>query len=108
LQDSKYSVIFSTSGSIEEAVRIAEKLVSDHLVACVNIVPGIHSIYWWNNAIQKDQEFLMIMKTETAKFQDVLKTMQSLHSYEVPEIISLPLNNGSKQYLQWIENSVKS
>ncbi|MCI0415484.1 divalent-cation tolerance protein CutA [bacterium] len=108
MQDSKYIVILSTAGNPEEASRIAEKLVSDHLVACVNIVPGIQSIYWWNNGVQKDQEVLMVMKTEKSRYRDVELAIKSLHSYEVPEIISLPLENGSEGYLKWIENTLKS
>ena len=107
MHDSKFIVILSTVGSAEEASRIAEKLVSSHLVACVNILPGVQSIYWWNNALQKDQELLMIMKTERSRFEDVKKAIRSLHSYEVPEIISLPLENGLEEYLAWIENSLR-
>lgn len=108
MQDTKYIVIFSTAGSAEEASRIAEKLVGDRLVACVNIIPGIHSIYWWNNGVQKDQEVLMMMKTEKSRYEDVERAIKSLHSYEVPEIISLALENGFEGYLKWIENTLKS
>ena len=107
MQDSKFIVILSTVGSADEASRIAEKLVGSHLVACVNILSGIQSIYWWNNALQKDQELLMIMKTERSKFEDVKKAIRSLHSYEVPEIISLSIENGLEEYLAWIENSLR-
>ena len=108
MQESKYIVILSTAGSADEASRIAEKLVSDRLVACVNIVPGIQSVYWWKDRVQKDQEVLMVMKTEKSKYQDVETAIKSLHSYEVPEIISLPLENGFEGYLKWIENTLKS
>jgi periplasmic divalent cation tolerance protein len=108
LQDFKYIVIFSTAGSTEEAGRIAEKLVSERLVACVNIVPGIRSIYWWKDGIQKDEEVLMVMKTKKSKYQEVERAIKSLHSYEVPEIISLPLENGFEGYLKWIESTLKS
>ena len=107
MQPPKFIVILSTSSSMEEATKIAEKLVSDHLVACVNIVPSVQSIYWWNNAVQRDQEILMIIKTEASKFEPVQEAILSLHSYEVPEIIALPLEHGSNQYLQWIEDSLK-
>lgn len=108
MPDSKFILILSTAGSAEEAAQIAEKLVSGHLVACVNIVPGIQSIYWWNNAVQKGQEVLMIMKTERAKFEEVQLAIRSLHSYEVPEVISLSVENGFEGYLQWIENTLRS
>ena len=108
LENSKYIVILSTTSNAEEATRIAEKLVTDRLVACVNIIPGIQSIYWWNNGVQNEQEVLMIMKTEKSRYEDVERAIKSLHSYEVPEIISLPLENGSEGYLKWIENTLKS
>ena len=107
MPDPKYIVILSTAGTLEEASKIAEELVSAHLVACVNLVPGIQSIYWWNNAVQKDQEILMIIKTEKRKFEEVKSVILSLHSYEVPEIISIPVDDGSKKYLQWIDQALE-
>jgi periplasmic divalent cation tolerance protein len=103
-----FIIIFCTAGSTEEAQKIAERLVSAHLVACVNIVPAIRSIYWWNQSIQEDTEVLMMMKTEREKFADVEGMIRSLHSYEVPEIISVPLENGSQGYLKWLESSLNS
>lgn len=101
-----FIIILSTVGNTEEAEKIAEQLVHARLVACVNIVPSIRSIYWWNQSVQKDTEALMIMKTDREKFADVEKMIRSLHSYEVPEIISLPLDNGSQGYLKWLESSL--
>jgi periplasmic divalent cation tolerance protein len=108
LQNSKFIVILSTAGSAEEGEKIAEKLVSDRLVACVNIISGMKSIYWWNQAVQKEEEVLMIMKTERVKFDEVQQAIRSLHSYEVPEVICLPIENGFEGYLKWIENTLHS
>ena len=107
MPDSKFIVILSTAGSVDEASKIAEHLVHRHLVACVNLVPGIQSFYWWNSSVQKDQEVLMIIKTEREKFDEVQRAILSLHSYEVPEIISIPLENGFNDYLQWIEKALR-
>ena len=107
MQDAKYIVILSTAASVDEASKIAEHLVSSHLVACVNLVPGIQSVYWWNSAVQKDQEVLMIIKTLREKFDDVKSAILSLHSYDVPEMISLPVENGFRDYLLWIENTLR-
>jgi periplasmic divalent cation tolerance protein len=108
LSQTSYIVILSTVGNVEEASRIAEHLVSNHLVACVNIIRGIQSVYWWKDQVQRDEECLMLIKTEHSKFAEVEQAIRSLHSYEVPEVISLPLENGSTKYLQWIENSLKA
>lgn len=103
-----FIIVLSTAGNIEEAEKIAEELVNNRLVACINIIPTIRSIYRWNNAVQKDNEVLMIMKTDSAKFSEVEQKIRSLHSYEVPEIISFPLENGSQGYLQWLESTLNS
>ena len=103
-----FVIVLSTAGKIEEAEKIAEELVGKRLAACVNIVPAIYSIYRWNNAVQKDTEVLMIIKTERDKFAIVESTIRSLHSYDVPEIISFPLENASQGYLQWLESSLNS
>jgi periplasmic divalent cation tolerance protein len=92
---------------MDEGSKIAERLVRERLVACVNLLPGIQSVYWWNNAVQKEQEVLMIIKTERDQFQEVQRLIVSLHSYEVPEVISLALEDGFKDYLNWIENSIR-
>jgi periplasmic divalent cation tolerance protein len=107
LTDPKYIVILSTAGTMEEGSKIAEHLVSAHLVACVNLIPGIHSIYRWKEAVQKEQEVLMIIKTELGKFEEVQRAILSLHSYEVPELICLSVEKGSQKYLQWIDQSLE-
>jgi|SRR4026208_135280 periplasmic divalent cation tolerance protein len=103
-----FVIILSTAGTLEEAEKIAQELVQKRMVACVNIVPAIRSVYRWKEEIQKDNEVLMVMKTARDQFEIVEKTIRSLHSYEVPEVISFPLENGSKGYLQWLESSLSS
>ena len=97
------SVVFMTASSHEEAENIAGNLVSQKLAACVNILPNIKSFYWWENKLCKDDELLLIAKIKTSLFKDLEKAVKKLHSYDVPEIILLPIENGSNAYLQWME-----
>jgi periplasmic divalent cation tolerance protein len=100
---SDYSVVFMTASSHEEAENIAENLVSHKLAACVNILPNMKSFYWWDDKVCKDDELLLVAKIKTSLFNDLEKAVKKLHSYDVPEIILLPIENGSNAYLQWME-----
>ena len=100
---SEISIVLVTAGSAEEAATIGRTLVEERLAACANIVPQIRSIYRWRGKIYDEQEFLIIIKTRTSLFEAVQKRVKELHSYEVPEIISLPIALGLPQYLEWVE-----
>lgn len=100
---SDYSVVFMTASSHEEAENIAGNLVSNKLAACVNILPNMKSFYWWDDKVCKDDELLLVAKIKTSLFKDLEKAVKKLHSYDVPEIILLPIENGSNAYLQWME-----
>ena len=103
-----YAFILTTVSTEEEGHLIANELVKNKLAACVNIVPKVHSVYVWENAIQNETEVLLIIKTTKAREKDIYQTVQSLHSYDTPELITLPIDNGSDTYLHWLENSVRS
>ena len=103
-----YAFILTTVSTEEEGHMIANELVKNKLAACVNIVPKVHSVYEWENAIQNETEVLLIIKTTKAREKDIYQTVQSLHSYDTPELITLPIDNGSDTYLHWLENSVRS
>ena len=98
-----YIIIFITASSKKEAERIADSLVDKKLAACVNIVPNIKSIYTWRGKREKASEVLLIAKSKREKFKKIIKQVKSLHSYEVPEIICVPITGGSKSYLDWIK-----
>lgn len=102
-RDSGYIVVFITTASPEEAETVAYTLVKEKLAACVNIVSPIKSIYTWQGKVEEATECLLIAKTTTPLFQLLKKRVKELHSYEVPEIISLPLLSGEEDYLRWIE-----
>lgn len=98
----KYGVVFVTAGNKREAIRIANTLVKEKLCACVNIISPIQSYYTWKGKLVSDKESLLIIKTKTTLFKKLKDRILSLHSYQVPEIILIPIQKGLKQYLNWI------
>lgn len=104
---SDFIVVFVTCGSEEEALRIARTLVEESLAACANIVSPLRSIYRWEGKIWDEKEWLLIIKTQESRFEDLARRVKDLHSYSVPEIIALPIVKGSLHYLTWIEENTK-
>jgi len=102
-----YGVVFITASSDKEAEKIASVLVEKKLVACVNIFPGIQSLFWWEGNLCREQEVFMMAKTRVALFPQLRDEVKKLHSYKVPEIILLPIAEGSADYLAWIEEVTK-
>ncbi|MCU0589503.1 MAG: divalent-cation tolerance protein CutA [Syntrophobacteraceae bacterium] len=99
------SVVFVTVGGEEEARGISRALVGEKLVACVGMLPGLRSIYWWKGEVRDDAEWLLIMKTRTALVPALQERIVSLHGYEVPEIIAFPVEQGLPAYLDWVAES---
>jgi periplasmic divalent cation tolerance protein len=104
---SEFIVVLVTSGSEEEALKIAHSLVEKHLAACVNLISSIRSLYRWEGKISDEKEYLLIIKTQKQRFEELEKEVKSLHSYSVPEIISLPIVEGSSAYLNWIRENTQ-
>jgi periplasmic divalent cation tolerance protein len=102
-----FAFIITTVSTEKEGRMIANELVKNKLAACVNIVPKVYSVYEWDNAIQNETEVMLIIKTTKAREKEIYQTVQSLHSYDTPELITLPIENGSDTYLRWVENSVQ-
>ena len=101
-----FQIVLSTCADREEAERIAHRLVEQHLAACVHILPGVQSIYRWQGAVESATEVLMVIKTSNARSQEVQSAIASLHSYEVPEYLVLPVLGGSNAYLGWLGASL--
>jgi periplasmic divalent cation tolerance protein len=102
-----HKLVLTTVGSEEEARKIAQALVARRLVACVNIVPQITSVYRWQGKVENAQEVLLLIKTTADGFVRVRDALQELHSYELPECISMTIDDGSPAYLRWIGESVE-
>jgi periplasmic divalent cation tolerance protein len=100
-------VIFVTAGSQAEGKKIARHLVENKLAACVNISQPIESVYRWEGKIAEEGEFLLIIKSTRELFPEIEAEILTVHSYQTPEIICLPVIEGSRDYLQWVSDSVK-
>ena len=100
-----YIVIFITAKDKEEANTIANKLLEDKLIACANIVESVKSLFWWDGKIDNANETLLILKTRKDLFEKIVTAVKTVHSYDVPEIIALPIVEGNKDYLEWIKES---
>ena len=98
-------VVFVTSSDTGEAARLADTLVSEQLAACVNVVPGIESVYRWEGKITRDIETLLIIKTTDARYAELERRVKELHSYTTPEVVALRIERGSEQYLSWLRAS---
>jgi len=99
-------VVLSTCGSAQEAERVARALVEKRLAACVNIIKGVRSIYRWKDAIEDEEEALLVIKTSRALIEDLRTEIEHLHSYEVPEVIALQVVDGSERYLAWMDREL--
>jgi periplasmic divalent cation tolerance protein len=99
-------IILSTASSKQEAQRIARALVGENLAACVQIVPGVESVYVWRGKPCDEPEWLLIVKSRALLFEKAAARIRSLHSYDVPEIVSVAIAQGSDDYLRWMEASL--
>jgi periplasmic divalent cation tolerance protein len=95
-------VVLTTAGSSDEAKKIAQALVARRLAACVNILPRIESVYRWKDQMESAEEWLLLIKTRSQRFQQVRAAIAELHSYDLPECIMLEIAEGDKAYLDWL------
>lgn len=105
--ETNFRVVLVTCGSREEAERISKILVKERLAACVNVLSGVKSYFWWEGKIDQADEHLLIIKTSMERIKKLIEKVRELHSYSVPEIISLPILEGNTDYLKWIVESLE-
>lgn len=104
---SEFVLALSTAGSADEARTIANALVSEQLAACVNVVDSIHSIYRWQGAVESASESLILIKTRATLLTTIEARLRNLHSYDVPELIAIPIGQGAPLYLDWLLASTR-
>ena len=107
MQPSSHIVLFITTADAKEAQRIADVLLKARKAACVNIVPKVSSSFWWQGEPEQDEESMLIVKTEASALDEIVDLVKQHHSYDVPEVIALPIIGGNPDYLDWIGNEVK-
>ena len=100
-------VVLSTCGSEEEAVRIAKRLVEGRVAACVNLIPRIRSIYRWEGKLEDATEWMLLIKTSRERYDALTTVLEAAHSYELPEVLALPIIAGSANYLAWLDAELK-
>ena len=103
----QHIVILITAKNRQEAKKIARGLLEARLIACANIMDGVESTFWWQGKIDTSKEVLLVLKTRKTLFKKILALVKSLHSYQTPEIIALPIVQGSEDYLKWVNLSTR-
>ena len=100
-----FGLVLVTASSAEEAEAIAQVLIEKRLAACVTLLP-VQSLYRWQGKLERSQEYQLLIKTDLAQFTELVTQVQAIHSYEVPEIIAVPILQGSPAYLAWLQSSL--
>lgn len=108
MESNEHIIVFVTAKDNAEASVIAQGLLREKLIACANIVDGIKSLFWWQGKIDESRETMLVLKTRRDLFDRLSSKVKELHSYDTPEIIALPIVQGSADYLNWINSSVSS
>lgn len=98
----KLNWVYITTGSAEEARRIARALVEERLIACANVIDGMNSFYWWEGKVEDDREAVLIVKTRESLVAGLIERVKALHSYTCPCVVALPIAQGNPEYLDWV------
>ena len=101
-------IVLTTVPNEEVAKNLSKILLENRVAVCVNIIPNVNSLYWWNRSIEFSNELLLLIKTTEEKYNELETLIKKNHPYEIPEIISLDIQKGLKEYLNWIEDEIRS
>jgi len=101
-----YAIVYITTSGMEESEKIANFLVKEKLAGCTNIIPSIKSIYLWKGDIESDSESIVMAKTKINNVESIIKRVKEIHCYDIPCILAIPIIEGSKDYLEWLENEI--
>lgn len=102
-----YTLVYITTSGKEESKKIGRILVEERLAGCVNIISTIDSLYWWKGEIEEDNESVLIVKTKVSNIENIIKRVKEIHSYENPAILAIPIIEGSKDYLDYLDNEIR-
>ena len=102
-----YIVVLVTVDSEEQAKRICDVLLQRKLIACANIVKDVQSFFWWKGKVDQSSELMVIMKSRSELLEEIIRLVKENHSYDVPEVVALPIVGGNPDYLRWIDESVE-
>ena len=107
MEASPYIVLLITTATAEEAQRISRVLLEQKKVACINIIPRVNSLFWWQDKLDSAKESLLIVKTKASLLNEIVPLVKEIHSYDIPELIALPIIGGNQDYLEWIRKEVR-
>ena len=102
-----YALVYITTSGEEESKKIGRTIVEERLAGCVNIIPTIKSLYWWKGEIEDDNESILIVKTKVSNIENIIKKVKEIHSYENPAILAIPIIEGSKTYLDYLDGEIR-
>ena len=102
-----YALAYITTSGEEESKKIGRTIVEERLAGCVNIIPTIKSLYWWKGEIEEDSESILIAKTKVSNIENIIKRVKEIHSYENPAILAIPIIEGSKTYLDYLDGEIR-
>ena len=102
-----YALVYITTSGEEESKKIGRTVVEERLAGCVNIISAIESLYWWKGEIEEDKESILIAKTKVSNVENIIKRVKEIHSYENPAILAIPIINGSKEYLDYLDAEIR-